>query len=75
MRQGQVFWGDAEMVGPLRTSPGQPLPLNGGSLACLSLVRKWGAGRCHQPGKGRGPMQGDLLTALLVAKAHPRSGP
>lgn len=73
MRQGQAFLGEAEMVGPLRTSPSQPISLTVGSLAHLSLAPKWAAGRCRQPGKG--PAQGDLLTALRVAKAHPSSGP
>lgn len=75
MRQGQAFLGEAEMVGPLRTSPSQPISLTGSSPVHLSPVPKWVAGCCRQSGKGSGPAQGDLLTALLVAKAHPSSGP
>lgn len=71
----QVLLGNAGMVGPLGTSPGKPAPLTGDSLACLSLAPKWAAGPCHRPGEGSGPVQGDLLTVLLVAKAHPGSGP
>lgn len=70
----QVLLGNTGMVGPLGTSPEKPVPLTGDSLACLSLA-KWAAGSCHRPGEGSSPVQGDLLTVLLVAKAHPGSGP
>lgn len=71
----QVLLGNTGMAGPLGTSPGKPAPLTGDSLACLSLTPKWAAGPCHRPGEGSGPVQGDLLTVLLVAKAHPGSEP
>lgn len=73
--QGQVLLGDIGMVGPLRTSPGWPAPLTGGSLAHLSLAPKWAAGHCHRLGKGSGPVLSDLVTVWLVAKAHPGSVP
>lgn len=55
--------------------PWKACPLTGDSLACLLLAPKWAAGPCHRPGEGSGPVQGDLLTVLLVAKAHPGSEP
>lgn len=63
------------LLGNTGTSPGKPAPLTGDSPACLSLAPKWAAGPCHRPGEGSGPVQGDLLTVLLAAKAHSGSGP
>lgn len=70
MRQGQHLLGDAEKVGPLRTSPGQPIPLTAHLLTC-----QWPPGVQQDPDTSLvKAVAQDRLTALLVAKAHLGSG-
>lgn len=71
MRQGQPLLGDAKKVGPLRTSPGQPIPL--WQLTCSPVSGPQGVQQDPDTSLVKAVAQ-DRPTSLLVAKAHLGSG-